>query len=376
MPFVSNLEIYPMPKVDVSDRIFEGALIVHGLIPQDDLWNELIGLLNEIEDLPQPMPWNGLCAWDVYISVHRKTLNGHISPPLEWATSALDPASACAAIAFKCKPSAEDSDRDFFNDFSESLFHDLVRTFSYAANIARPGSFGVQSIVTRGSDGSCKTMPGFGHDLDGAIDYSKKTGWPPLVSVPFGDAWVWIVRNLFHMRPGDTPVSRAFNAYTWLFEKRSDFPFGLVAALIGIEALYTTTTSGVGDQVRRRVQLFLGSRTTFKNDLDKMYSARSAFLHGATLLSPNGFSWVPSDAVEAKLEKISDAEDIASAVLVSSLQRLVEKGWTTLEFSENLIGSGKSELESIEEIVRGASVVYAIESEIDEWVKRFIRRFD
>lgn len=365
-----------MSKIDASKTIFEGALIVHGFIPEEDVWNGLVGLLKEFEDLPQPLPWNGMCAWEVYISVHRKTRNGDISPPLEWATSALDPPRASAAIAFKCKPFEDKLDQEFSIDFSECLFHDLARTFTYAANIARPGCLAVKSIIIRCSENSCKEDPGIGHDLGGAVEYSKKTGWPPLTSVQFGLVWVWIVRNLFHVRPGDTPVSRAFNAYTWFFEKRSDFPFGLVSALIGIEALFATTTSGVADQVRRRAQLLLGSRTTFKNDLDKMYAARSAFLHGSTMLPSNGFSWEPPKTIEVKLEKISGAEDIACAVLISSLQRLAEKGWITLEFSENLIGSDKAEVQSIEEIVQGTSIPYAFGSELDKWMGQFIRRFD
>jgi len=365
-----------MIEADASNIIIEGALIVNGFITEDHLWNELIELLNEIEELPQPVPWNGLCAWQINLSVHRKIRNGDISPLLEWATSTLDPPNACAAIAFKCKMSKSDHVQGFSVDFAKCLFHDFAHTFTYAANIARPGCFTVQSIVERCSDGSCKVDSGIGHELAGAVDYSQKTGWPPLSSVPFRSVWFWILRSLFHMRSGDTPISRAFNAYTWLFEKRSDFPFGLVSALIGIEVLFATTTSGVTDQVRRRAQLLLGSRTTFKNDLDKMYAARSAFLHGGTMLPPNGYSWEPPRTIETKLEKISDAEDIASAVLLSSLQRLAEKQWTCIEFSENLLGSDKEEDQSIEETVQGTAIPYAFESEIKEWAEKFIRRFD
>jgi hypothetical protein len=106
-----------------------------------------------------------------------------------------------------------------------------------------------------------------------------------------------------------------------------------------------------------------------------MYAARSAFLHGSTQLLPNGFSWDTPKAIESKLEKISSAEDVASAVLLSSLQRLVEKGWTTLEFSEDLMGSDKA-LQTGDEVVLGSSIPYAETSALNEWMARFIRRFD
>jgi hypothetical protein len=366
-----------MLKMDSSNKSFEGALIVNGLIPEDDLWNGLKDLLNEIEDLPQPFHWYGLSAWELHISVHRKNRNGDIAPPLKWAGSALASPGACAAIAFRCKPFGDELDQDLSIGITKCLFRDLVLTFTFAANIAQPGCFGVRSIITRCSDGSFEEETGITHDLDSALGYSRKTGWPPLVPVPFGSVYIWIVRNLFHLRHGDTPVSRAFNAYTWLFGKAgSDFPFRLVSALIGIEALFATTTSGVTDQVRRRAQILLGNRTSFKKDLDKMYAARSAFLHGSTLLPANGFSWEPPNAIENKLEKIFSAENIASAVLLSSLQRLVEKDWTSLEFSENLMGSNNEEPQSIKEVVQGISIPYAYPSQLNEWMARFVRRFD
>ena len=87
--------------MDASNTFFEGALIVHGLIPEDGLWNELTELLKETEELPQPLPWNGLCDWQLYLSVHRKKKNDDTIPPLEWAASDLESLGACAAIAFK-----------------------------------------------------------------------------------------------------------------------------------------------------------------------------------------------------------------------------------------------------------------------------------
>ncbi|MFC1825439.1 hypothetical protein ACFL9T_22225 [Thermodesulfobacteriota bacterium] len=363
--------------MNASNTYFQGALIVHGLITEDAIWDGLIELLREIEDLPQPLPWISLCDCQLYLSVHRKNKSGDIIPPLKWADSELSSLTACAAIAFKWDSFEEADDQGISEGFAEGIFRDFARTFAFAANIARPGCFDVMSVVTRCSDGSYKKNAGTQGNLWGAVEYSQKTGWPPLTPVPFASVYTWIAQNFFHLRHGDTPVSRAFNAYTWLFEKAgSHFPFGLVSALIGIEALFATTTSGVADQVRRRAQLLLGDRTTFKKDLDKMYSARSAFLHGSTLLPQNGFDWNPPEPAEVKLQKTSQAEDIAAAVLLSSLQRLVERGWTSLEFSENLSGADSVEIQSIDEIVRGTSIPYAYPSKLNEWIARFSRRFD
>jgi hypothetical protein len=81
------------------------------------------------------------------------------------------------------------------------------------------------------------------------------------------------------------------------------------------------------------------------------------------------------EAIERKLAKISGATDVASAVLLSSLQRLVEKGWSKLEFSEDLIGSDKA-LQSGDAVVLGSSIPYIVRSSAEEWMAKITRRFD
>jgi hypothetical protein len=352
----------------------QGALIIHGLIPKEDLWKGLQELLDEIENLPQPIPW-GYSKGGLYITVHRKNKSGDIHPPIEWATSALSRRTSCAAIAIKYNSPWDDLDPELSSGFAECQFQDLARTFSFAANISRPGCLEIMSVAWRCTDDSCEEKPGLTQCFAGAVEYSLKTGWPPLKPVPFGSVYAWIIGNLLHLRSGDTAVSRAFNAYTWLFgESGQDFPFRLVSALIGIEALFARTTSGVADQVRRRAELLLGQRTSFKKDLDKMYAARSAFLHGSTQFPPHGLSWDTPGAIEQKMDKIHGAEDIAIAVLVSSLQKLASQGWNTLEFSEGMTGSGEAKQPGDEVI--GSTIPYAETSALDKWMTPFIRRFD
>lgn len=363
--------------MDVPSQFLQGALIVNGLIPEDHLWNELKELLNEIGDLRQPIPWPGLdtSVGELRISVHRKTKSGDVYPGIEWAASALAGSTACAAIVVQYRPLCDDRGADPSVATVDAV-HDFARTLVFAANIARPGCLSVQSINWRSIDDSYEREPGLMHDLGSAVEYSRRTGWPALDPISFRSVYTWICLNLFHLRAGDTPVSRAFNAYTWLFGEPGDaHPFRLVAALIGIEALFATTTSGVGDQVRRRAQLLLGSRTSFKKDLDNMYAARSAFLHGSAHLLPNGLYWDPPDAVRSRLDKGSDAEGVASAVLLSSLQRLVAKGWSRLEFSEAMMGADDLP-QSEDEAILGSTYPYAEKSALDEWAAPFIRRFD
>ena len=105
-----------------------------------------------------------------------------------------------------------------------------------------------------------------------------------------------------------------------------------------------------------------------------MYAARSAFLHGSAQLPPNGVSWDAPKAIEGKLKKIHSAEDIAIAVLISSLQKLATEGWSILEFSEDVIGS--EEAQEPEDAIIGSSIPCVITSEIEKWMIPFIRRFE
>lgn len=355
--------------------IIEGALLLDGFVDNTGLWEKFAELLEELESLPKSMPWNGLSPWQIDMKVHRKLENNVVIPPFEWDRTAITKNRVSAALSFICKdPSNNRLKID--NEFSEFLFEDFARTFTFVANISHPGSFNVLSILTKNHEGIVKEHSGILPRLGGALQYSQKTGWPKLDSVPFADVYRWVYLNGYHVRCGDSPVSRAFNSFTWLFSNNGqENPFSLVSTLIGIEALFCTSSSGVTEQVRRRAQLLLGERESFKKDLSSMYTARSLFIHGSAPLEANGFSWLLPERTSRKIEKTYQAEDIANAVLLASLQKLATNGWNSLEYQENITGKSRDDSSYIEFLVKEISIPIVNTKKLDDWIAKNTKRF-
>ena len=358
--------------------IIEGALILDGFFENESLWEKFASLLEEIETFPKSMPWNGLSSWKIDVSVHRKKNNEEIIPPLRWDIPAISKKNrASAALIFTCKPSHPKSDLSFDYDCAECLFQDFAKSFIFIANISHPGCFSVLSITIRNNDGAVEEYPGFVPHFDGALRYIHETGWPELIELHFIDVYRWVYSNGFHVRSGDSPISRAFNAFTWLFgEVGKDNPFSLVSTLLGIEALFSTNSSDVTEQVRHRAQLLLGERTSFKKDLTKMYAARSSFIHGQTLLSPNGYSWGPPEETLLKMEKTYNGQDIANAVLLASLQRLATNNWNSLEYQEKVVGFSNDDSSYIEETTKGINIPMLYVESIDKWIEKYTKIFE
>lgn len=352
-------------------------MILDGCFESIALWERFVDLLEELESLPKSIPWNGLSPWKIDISVHRKIENGTVIPPLEWENTTILKDRASAVLVFSCKPLQPDNDQSFDYNFAEILFKDFVKTFIFITNISHPGCFIALSILTWNKKGEIKEHPGLMPHFHGAIEYINDTGWPELKSVPFADVYRWVYLNGFHVRSGDTSISRAFNAFTWLFaEGGKENPFSLVSTLIGIEALFCTSSSGVTEQVRRRAQLLLGKKESFKKDLTTIYSVRSSFIHGRTLLSANGYSWSPPEETWQKMEKTHKGEDIASAVLIASLQKLAINNWNSLDYQEEIAGHSKDDSSYIEEITKGINIPMVYAESIDKWLGKYIKRFE
>lgn len=104
----------------------------------------------------------------------------------------------------------------------------------------------------------------------------------------------------------------------------------------GIEALFASGRPGITAEIVDRTQLLLGVRESFKNELRSMYEARSAIVHGGFGFPPLHFPFENPPGYERRRKRVLRAGDLAAAVLVASIQRLVERNSNRLTFEETL----------------------------------------
>lgn len=213
----------------------------------------------------------------------------------------------------------------------------FVKALAIVANLARPGTLEVGDSQLFINNSRSAWDNRLVNSLTFAVEYARRTSWPQVKNLDIEATWQWVQRNNLLDSFGTTPVERAFNAFTYLFEHPSkDRVTSLFWALVGVEALYAKGASGVQQQIFEKTQVLLGNRETFKKHLSKMYQLRSRFVHGDLPFPGQFYTYDATPEFEKFTDEVAQATELATAVLIASLQRLIEQDWNNLNFSYKL----------------------------------------
>jgi hypothetical protein len=215
-------------------------------------------------------------------------------------------------------------------------------------NIARPGSVELRaSLVLQDNmqDNSFSDIPPMdAFALQRAIATANKTGWPHLHTLSIRTTNDWACRNMPLVDGfAGSPTARAVSAFSRLLEKKTaDEPMQLLWALVGIEALYVRGQTELFQQVREKSQALLGQQKSFKKNLSRMYGFRSRFLHG-DLGFPDLFLFHDArPEVDRFDSELWDATNIAVAVLIATIQEIINRGWSGVTFTYIADGISKT----------------------------------
>ncbi|MDC4203696.1 MAG: hypothetical protein MPW14_08585 [Candidatus Manganitrophus sp.] len=218
---------------------------------------------------------------------------------------------------------------DLLSTDLEKFSGDLI----LAAAIAKPGGLeplDVVLYVNRKKERSIRTGP---HDLINlVVDYAVEVGWPKLHEINIEEAWQWISRipGLENGVPqGD--VGRAISALSHVIGE--DYSaVQLMWCMVGLEALYLKGKQGLSEQLFEKVQTLLGPVNEHKRAFRGLYDYRSKFVHGDLDIP---LIYTPYDGAE-EFEKFYhetfDAMKRAAALLLATLQKMVELRIYSLEF--------------------------------------------
>jgi hypothetical protein len=216
--------------------------------------------------------------------------------------------------------------------FVKQVYDLLVLT-----NISRIGSIEIdRSILLRSGEVYCfDPLPVIdAWALQRAAVLAESIGWPKLCELSIAEAWRWFTtREGFREGLGGGPTGRAFNAVSRILEPTdSDEAMKLVWALIGIEAVYVKGKVSIMEQVREKVQAFLGKQETYKKKIVEMYDFRSRFIHG-DLDFPGLFVFADGHpAAERYHSDQFESVNMAVAILVATIQELILRDWSGIDF--------------------------------------------
>lgn len=220
-----------------------------------------------------------------------------------------------------------------YRDLLAGSYKDLIHDLLLIVNIARPSLFEVRHGYLFQDGRLAKTTGTLVSLLVLAREQAEEISWPQLESLDLLQVWNWAIENKLLGTVGITSLGRAFNAFSYFFnEPISDEAPLLFWALVGIEALYVSTSVKVMEQVRERTQLVLGPITEYKKKLSQMYAIRSSFIHGALPFPGRFFTHDAMPDYEQYMTKVTGATVLAQAILTASLQKMVINGWSQLRF--------------------------------------------
>ena len=222
------------------------------------------------------------------------------------------------------------------------IAHKTVQNFIIAANIARPASLMPLDCVGFGGRRPYQLFPRMMHILPEALQRSLELGWPTPLEADISRTWDW-----YRSQPGpfygisSTPVSRAVTAFTHTFDdKFSDKKIdNLIWNLAGLEALYTDGTPGVMHQLLEKSFVFLGKPENarfIRKKIKQMYNFRSRSVHGQSNTSGKYNADEDAEYEEKGFEERVLADELASMMLVCSLQKCAIQNRANLGFQYDL----------------------------------------
>lgn len=211
-----------------------------------------------------------------------------------------------------------------------------VNLFLLAANIARPGSLcAVEGFSFIDGEDAGGTKAFFAEDLFRAVSAATETGWPKLLSPTLQKSWFWLTKSGAVVE--GTGVGRLGRALSALSHLTADSlsrgsSIDLFWVLLALEALYTRGNVGLKEQLLAKTEVILGPRTENKKLFGAVYDFRSRLIHGDVDIPARFTEFDAGEKVEKFHSEIYDHESIALAVLLGTLQWMVEHECHELAF--------------------------------------------
>lgn len=227
-------------------------------------------------------------------------------------------------------------------------------TFFLMLNLARPGGShtGKAHLAIKGKKNDIFHFINEinGSAIDGMLWNHEIWDYPNRKDLDILRTWDWFISNsdLLYGKI-TTPISRGLHSFFNILDNSSNMICGLhlLWAMIGIEAIFTDenlSEESITHQILTRSHLMFGDVVTQK-DIKTMYKIRSKFLHGklnSSILTENIFE--EEKIMDRYHMPIYESAQIATTLLVLSLQYAISRGWNDIKFHRATTLSGGSSI--------------------------------
>ncbi|MNO70970.1 hypothetical protein D3C76_618710 [compost metagenome] len=222
------------------------------------------------------------------------------------------------------------------------IFMKRIYDYAFALNLCGDNYICLNEGIIKFSDSNYvyrtnKLNPDF---IVEAISEAEQMKWPKLRSIKIDQVIKWLNNQQGFLDGfGGGKIGRALNSIVNIsFQRDTYSPESLFWAMVGLESIYTSGKSGLLEQVRDKSQILLGKQESFKKALNKMYDFRSRFVHGDLDFATPNYMY-DSDELFKFHSDVSEALQIAVAVLICTIQELIVQDWEGVSFNYSVTNS-------------------------------------
>lgn len=230
-------------------------------------------------------------------------------------------------------------------DFLQQLLYEIY----LIANLSVPGCFNLFKSYIRARGAETAIDPFSQTELE-LSEFLFENSWHcsqdrPFIQVgflPFEDVFRWYKSlNIGLKQVAKGTAEKAL--FTLLHLGRTSFlePEATLWIARALEALYETSPGGSFQLLHRRISVLFGlddqQQATIKKQLREFYNVRNSFAHGGgSICHPMANeSWDP--LVDKVFGRTIDANSIAAAILLGSVQELIRRRAVGLMFNEQVL---------------------------------------
>lgn len=147
------------------------------------------------------------------------------------------------------------------------------------------------------------------------------------VDVSYKKALMWIKNHTSLCGNRDKSPS-AFSALTYVFNRQ--YHEGLIYSIVGLESIYSPGKSGISYTLQKRINKIFPMIS--KDEIKKMYSLRSKFVHGELAISNCDLTVETLD----DYERFSGTSFMAMSLLFETVRMLIANDADSINFTETI----------------------------------------
>ncbi|RCJ29027.1 hypothetical protein A6770_01130 [Nostoc minutum NIES-26] len=175
--------------------------------------------------------------------------------------------------------------------------------------------------------------------LESAFIHALRRGWPKLTQLPFQTVWSWVTEELpYSLDLAEKPHHKALFTLLRITSNQTNHTDTILLIAQALEALFVDGKEGIGNTLKQRLELVLGTPQTHKNWFSKFYNRRSQIAHGSMpILRPSDLYDRDESSIEDYIEEFYGSIDEAVAVILAVLQDLIRNNAREYCFLQNVV---------------------------------------